>query len=129
VSEPSVRVLVVDDDGHVRAALREIIDDQLDLRWIGDAVDAGSAVAACVRHQPDVAVVDVRIPGGGVAATRAVRARCPEVAIVAHSAFSGRPHRELMLAAGATSYVTKGSPGDQLLDAIRQAARRRGSQG
>lgn len=129
VSEPPVRVVVVDDDEHVRAALREIIDAQLDLQWVGQATDAASAAEACQQLQPDVAVMDLRIPGGGAVATRAVREHCPDVAIVAHSAFGDRPHREQMLSAGASSYVTKGSPGQQLLDAIRRAAARRGSQG
>lgn len=123
--DPRVRVLVIDDDEHVRAALQEVIDGQRDLLWVGYADHAEAAVPACATHHPDVAVIDIRIPGGGVTATRDVRERCPDVTVVALSAFSDRRHRELMAAAGATSYVVKGAPSEQLLAAIRDAARPR----
>ncbi|WP_052666857.1 response regulator [Nitriliruptor alkaliphilus] len=122
MAESPIKVLVIDDDEHVRAALREVLDAQRDIRWVGDAADAWSAVSACLEHRPDVVVIDVRLPGGGASATREVRAHCDGVVVVAHSDFGDRPHRELMLAAGAAGYVTKGAPRDQLLRAIRDAA-------
>lgn len=117
--EPTIRVLVVDGDAGVRAALREVLDHHTDLEWVGEADDAASAVAACQAHRPHVVLMDVRIPGGGVAATADIAARCPSVTVVALSAYGDRRHREQMATAGAARYVTKGSPTTELLAAIR----------
>lgn len=117
--EATVRVLVVDDDAGVRAALREVLDHHADLEWIGDADDAASAVAACESLGPDVVLMDVRIPGGGIAATADIAVRCPSVSVVALTSYSDRLHREQMAAAGAARYVTKGAPTTELLAAIR----------
>lgn len=124
VPDTVLRVLVIDDDPHVRTALREIIDHAPDLSWVTEAVDAAEAVSACVAHQPDVALLDVRIPGGGAAAARDITSHCPEVGIVALSSFADTRHRELMRAAGAVAYVVKGAPVEQLLDTIRTVGAR-----
>lgn len=130
VTETTTRVLVIDDDEHLRAALREVLAGQTDLDYVGFAATADSAVAACLEHRPDVALVDSRLPGGGASAARQVAARCPDVALVALSGFSDRRHRDLMLAAGASRYVAKGAPSHELLRAIREArAGGAGSQG
>lgn len=124
VERRQIRVVVVDDDEHVRAALSEVLDAQPDLACVGHALDAAGAVPACREHAADVVVIDVRLPGGGgVAATREVVAHCPDVGIVALSTFGDRRHRELMRAAGAHRYVAKGAPATELLAAIREVAR------
>lgn len=120
--DTSTRVIVVDDDVGVRAALREILDHHSDLACVGEADDAASAITTCEALRPDVVLMDVRIPGGGVAATATITARCPAVTVIALSAYGDRHHREQMAAAGAARYVTKGTAIDELLDAIRELA-------
>lgn len=122
VTSGEIRVVLVDDDRHVRAALTEVLDAQPDLSCVGHASDAADAVAAVLDHDAHVAVIDVRLPGGGVSAARDVSARCPDVGIVAHSTYGDRRHRELMRAAGARRYVAKGAPSTELLQAIREVA-------
>jgi two-component system invasion response regulator UvrY len=112
--------MVVDGDASVRAALREVIDHQPDLEWAGEADGAGTAVASCRAHRPDVVLMDVRIPGGGLAATRDIVAACPWVTVIALSAYADRHHRGRMAAAGAARFVTKGAPVGELLDAVRE---------
>jgi DNA-binding NarL/FixJ family response regulator len=123
VSGRAIRVLVVDDDEHLPAALREVLDAQGDLHWVGHAASAAAALSACATHEPDVVVIEPRLAGGdGVSATRAILAAHPHIAVVALSAHSDRRHRALMVAAGAAGYVTKGAPSTELLRTIRDAA-------
>lgn len=116
-------MVVVDDDAHMRAALQEVVDAQPDLAWVGDTDNADAAADACRSAQADVVVIDVRIPGGGDVAATQIRRHCPEVALVAFSAFSDTVHRDRMAAVGVTRYVVKGEPVTQLLAAIRSAAK------
>lgn len=120
--DPCIRVMLVDHDDGVRAALREVLDHHPDLQWVGEADDAAAGVALCDDLRPDVVVIDVRIPGGGLAATREITARCPSVAVIALSAYADRQHRERMAAAGAARFVAKGAPIGELLAAIREFA-------
>jgi DNA-binding NarL/FixJ family response regulator len=126
-SEDSVIITVVlaDDDRTFSAALQEVIVTAPQLRLVGLAGDATEAVALAERHQPDVAVLDVRMPGGGVAAAREMRRRSPATSIIALSAYEDRDNVASMVGAGAQAYLVKGRvTSDDVVRAIRQAAGR-----
>jgi len=121
-----IRVAIADDQELVRAGLRLIIAGEGDLEVVGEAATGEEAVTLARRAQPDVLLMDVRMPGlGGIAATEAIL----------DSAGSGRP-RILMLTTfdldeyvydamrvGASGFLLKDVPAEDLVVAIRQAAR------
>jgi EAL domain-containing protein (putative c-di-GMP-specific phosphodiesterase class I)/DNA-binding response OmpR family regulator len=118
-----IRLLIADDDEVVRSALADFFasDDRFEV--LPAAVDTLSAVALAREFQPDVVLVDVRMPGGGgPAAARAIKANCPNTRIVAVSAH-GDPDAVLqMLESGAIGYVVKGGNPALILEAAVNAA-------
>jgi EAL domain-containing protein (putative c-di-GMP-specific phosphodiesterase class I)/CheY-like chemotaxis protein len=118
-----IRVLVADDDDHVRGALADIVRAEPGLALVGLAADAQEAIDAAVRERPDVALVDVRMPGGGgPEAARVIRQRAPGTRVMALSASDDRATVLEMLEAGAIGYLLKGSSIDQILEAVQHAA-------
>lgn len=117
-----VRVMIADDDPDVRAALIDLIGDDRTLRLIGSAADTDSAVAMASSEQPDVAVLDVRMPGaGGVHATHELRRLSPHTIVIGLSSYGDRHTRQAMLGAGAARFLVKGTPGADLLATIAEA--------
>lgn len=115
------RVLVADDDGGVVDVLRALIQSQDDLLFIGSANDTEHAIAMAVREQPDVALVDVRMPGGGgVRATREIARRCPRTRVIALTAHEDEATVIAMMAAGANAYVPKGESTERILREIHR---------
>jgi two-component system, NarL family, response regulator DesR len=121
--ERSIRLLVADDDARVRAAIGQTIALEPDLVMVADAAGAADALALAWHASPQVALVDVLIPDetAGLALVRrlATEYGC---AVVAMSVRGGL--RAAALAAGAVTFVEKGSDIDAVLDAVRAAARR-----
>lgn len=117
-----LRVVVVDDDEVMRAALRLVLDQQPDLEWVGEAGSAAEALALCIETTPDLALVDVRMPGGGVTATLCIRTHVSETQVVAMSANASHRVRQQLADAGAAAFVAKGTPLHELLDVLRRAA-------
>ena len=68
-----IRVVIADDHVLVRQGIRAFLDTQADLAIVAEAEDADSAVSACAAHKPDVALIDLVMPGGGIAAIREIR--------------------------------------------------------
>lgn len=122
-----IRVLIAEDQPSVRDALAELIRGEGDLELVGAAVDAFQAIELAEAHQPDVAVLDVKMPGGGAQAARGIRVLCPETRITALSAYDDRKSVLEMLVAGAGGYLVKGTPAGDILDAIRSSARGHGA--
>ena len=119
----NVRVLIADDDPVMRMLMGAIVSRAPELTLAGEAEDADAAVAAAERLAPDVALLDLEMPGGGgPAAARAIRERVPGVRVLALSAHEDDAARAEMAAAGAIGYVVKGAPPDELVRAIREAA-------
>jgi EAL domain-containing protein (putative c-di-GMP-specific phosphodiesterase class I)/DNA-binding NarL/FixJ family response regulator len=114
-------VLVADDNVLVRDLLAAVLSGTDDFAIVASAQDAEGAGVAAAEHQPTIALVDVRMPGGGPAAARAIQAASPETRIVALSSNDDPTSVRLMLAAGAVSYVVKGTPADELLAVMRAA--------
>jgi EAL domain-containing protein (putative c-di-GMP-specific phosphodiesterase class I)/FixJ family two-component response regulator len=115
------RVLVADDDSGVVDVLRALIQSQDDLLFIGSANDTEHAIAMAVREQPDVALVDVRMPGGGgVRAAREIARRCPRTRVIALTAHEDEATVIAMMAAGANAYVPKGESTERILREIHR---------
>jgi DNA-binding NarL/FixJ family response regulator len=102
-----LRVVIADDDTDVRGALSEALVGDPRFRLVAVAADAREAIAACQQLRPDVAVLDVSMPGGGVAAARAIRTRSPQTTVVALSAHRDRATITAMLEAGAAAFLSK----------------------
>ncbi|HWH33443.1 MAG TPA: response regulator, partial [Egibacteraceae bacterium] len=117
-----IRIGVVDDHGRVHEALRQVLDAQPGFQVVGGAQDPDGAVTLVETHEPDLVLMDVRMPGGGGAeATRRIREHNPLTRVVALSAHEDRISVLEMLRAGAVGYVTKGAPVEELVSAIRSA--------
>jgi DNA-binding NarL/FixJ family response regulator len=113
-----LRILLADDDRHVRAAVRAFLSTTLPCDIVGEAADGREAVAQVARHRPDAVLLDLRMPAlDGIQATRLIKARWPDTAIVVLSLYPGR--REEALAAGADAFVSKGDPPTHLIAALR----------
>ncbi|HXA29070.1 MAG TPA: EAL domain-containing protein [Candidatus Angelobacter sp.] len=121
VSAP-LRVLVADDEETLREALGDLIRTDPGLQLVAIAADAREAADMAEATRPDIALIDVRMPGGGVSAVQAIRVRSPRTRVLALSA-SGSPGDVLeMLRAGAAGYLVKGTAPGEVLDAVHRVA-------
>lgn len=119
-----IRVLIVDDHPVVRAGLKALINEVDDLEVIGEAGDGESALERYAELQPDVVLMDLMMPHiDGVASTRRIKLADPHARVLAVSSFTADEVIFPALRNGACGYVLKSSDPQQLLDAIRFAAR------
>jgi DNA-binding NarL/FixJ family response regulator len=119
----TVRVLLADDEALVRAGLRMILEAEDDLEVVGEASDGADALALCRQLRPDVALVDIRMPRvDGIQAARRITAD-PDLstAVVMLTTFDADEHVVEALRAGATGFLLKSMPRDQLVTAVRSA--------
>ncbi|MGY1708306.1 PAS domain S-box protein [Geodermatophilus sp. SYSU D00758] len=124
MSTTRVRVLVADDDRSIRDALADILDSLPGTVVLGVADDHADAVRRAAELHPDVVLVDMRMPAGtGPDTVREIRARAPGTAVLALSAFEDHEHVLEMLAAGAAGYLLKGTPGEEIVEAVERASR------
>ena len=116
----TLTVLLLDDHAVILEALRALIQSDDTLVVIGTASRISDAIRLARGMQPDVAVIDVHMPdGGGWAAARALRAVCPDIRLVAFSAYDDALVTRTICAAGISAFVTKGSEIGVLIAAIR----------
>lgn len=119
---PPVRVLVADDDPMIRLALSEVLAAEDDLQVVAVAEDAVQAIALAVVHGPDVAVLDVRMPGGGGAhAAREIRVRSPRTQLLAFSAYDDSGTVDELMRIGVREYLVKGVTNAEIVAAVRRA--------
>jgi NarL family two-component system response regulator LiaR len=123
LNEPRpIRVLLVDDHAMVRRGLSAFLLVFDDLELVGEVGSGEEAVHLCTQVQPDVVLMDLVMPGmDGVAATRAIRARCPQTQVIALTSFKEKDLVQGALEAGAIGYLLKNVSTDELADAIRAA--------
>ncbi len=118
-STKSASVVIADDDGHVRTALLQLLEEEPGLTVLGTARDADEALVLITEHQPDVIVVDVNMPAGGGPRVAAETARLsPATRVVALSARGDRTARRAMTDAGACRYLVKGEDDLDLVQVI-----------
>jgi DNA-binding NarL/FixJ family response regulator len=115
-----VTILLADDHHIVREGLRLLLENEPDFSVVGEAGDGRMAVEQAARLRPHVAVIDVSMPGlNGVDATAQIKARVPEVKIIALSMHSQKGVVKRMLQAGAMAYLLKDCAAKDLVAAIR----------
>jgi PAS domain S-box-containing protein len=118
-----VRVIIADDDAAIRDVLEELLSRFDDIDVAGVASEFDRAVVMARSLQPDVAIIDVRMRGGGASGTRAIREVAPGCSVLAFSAYQERTSVLEMLLAGASGYLVKGAPPTEIVEAVRRAAR------
>lgn len=119
-----VRVLLVDDQALFREGIATLLSVHDDVEVIGEAADGRAALAEAERLEPDVVLMDLRMPRmDGVAATREILRRSPGARVLVLTTFDDDEELFAALHAGASGYLLKDCPSAQLADAIRTAAR------
>jgi DNA-binding NarL/FixJ family response regulator len=114
-----IRVVIADDQPLMRDALRTVIDLQADMTLVGEAADGDEAVTHVLSERPDVAVLDIRMPRlDGIAATREVT-RSTDTRVLILTTFEDDDYPHAALKAGASGFLIKNSPPEEILKAIR----------
>jgi two-component system NarL family response regulator len=115
-----IRTMIVEDHFVVRVGLTSIINSQPDMVNVAEAGNGTQAVELFVKHQPDVTLMDLRLPGlSGIEAITAILAPFPKARIIMLSSFGGQENVFRAFQAGARAYFLKDVKGRDLLDAIR----------
>ncbi|KWW98779.1 DNA-binding response regulator [Carbonactinospora thermoautotrophica] len=118
-----IRVFLVDDHEIVRRGVRELLEGEPDMEVVGEASTAAEALARIPAAQPNVAVLDVRLPDSdGVTVCREIRSRLPEVACLMLTSFADDDALFDAIMAGAAGYVLKQIRGSDLVGAVRTVA-------
>ena len=119
-----IRVVLADDHAVVRKGIREFLEEEGDIAVVAEAADGAQAVSLVVEHRPDVAVLDVQMPGmGGIEATRQIKAQCPAVRVLILTAYDDDPYIFALLHAGANGYILKTADSAELVRALRAVHR------
>lgn len=116
------RVLLVDDESLVRRTLKQILSVYKDLELVGEAANGQEAISAMDRLQPDVVVMDIRMPAfDGIAAVRAIREKYPRAKIIGLSEYAQSYNIDAMERAGALGVYLKSMALEELYPAIKAA--------
>jgi len=114
-----IRVVVVDDHPVFRNGLKMLVEDNDRLEFVGEAADGIAAVEVCREHEPDVVLMDIRMPGSsGVEATRQIVTDQPSVGVLMLTMLEDDTSLFAALRAGARGYVLKGAAPDEIVRAI-----------
>jgi DNA-binding NarL/FixJ family response regulator len=115
-----ITVLVADDHAVIRDGLRILLRSHTDLDIVGTAAGGREAVDAAVRLRPDVALLDISMPGvDGIEAARLIHAACPQTRIIMLSMHEGADHVRRAVEAGASGYLLKDARADEIATALR----------
>jgi two-component system response regulator NreC len=122
-ANPPLRILLADDHVTVRHGLKLLIEAQPDMKVIAEASDGAAAIQQTLELKPDVVVMDISMPGiNGLVATRSLKQKQPEIAIITLTRHGDDAYLQELLRAGVSGYVLKQSAPSELLQAIRVAA-------
>jgi DNA-binding NarL/FixJ family response regulator len=114
-----IRVLLADDHAVVRKGIHEFLEMNGTIKVIAEANNGESALQGVREHRPDVAVLDIQMPGrSGIEVTRAIRAEKLPVGILILTAFDDPPYVKAVLTAGANGYVLKSAEAQDIVDAV-----------
>ena len=103
-----MKLLIVDDDALIRKSLSLMLAREDGITVVGTATDGAEAIKLCRAHEPDVLLMDIRMPNvDGIAATRQIKAEYPHVRIMMLTTFDDKPNIQQALSAGADGYLLK----------------------
>lgn len=120
MTEP-IRILLADDHALLRQGTAELLQHEADIDVVGQAEDGQQAVLLTRDLQPDIVVMDVRMPGmSGVEATRQIRKEFPHIQVLVLTAYDDDQYIFSLLQAGASGYLLKTAPANELTRSIRQ---------
>lgn len=115
-----IKVLIVDDHAMVREGIRMILAAQPDIKVVGEAADGAQAIEQVRQLDPDVALMDIAMPGlGGLEATLEIRKTHPRTRVLVLSQYDNKEYVFRLLKAGASGYILKSAAGTELVSAIR----------
>lgn len=119
-----LKVIVVDDDALIRDSLSLILDLEADFQVMGTATNGQEALEMCGRLQPDLVLMDVRMPVmDGVLGTRRIREKYPQIKIVILTTFKDEEYITEALKHGASGYILKSQPAESIVETLRAVAR------
>jgi DNA-binding NarL/FixJ family response regulator len=123
MSTKKIRVVIVDDHFVVRIGLTQALNNESDIQVVGEASTGQEAIEICAKLQPDVVLMDLRLPQmSGIETAASLRSISEEIRIVMFSTFSTEEDVFRAFQAGAGAYVSKMAPREELMEAIRQVA-------
>jgi DNA-binding NarL/FixJ family response regulator len=115
-----IRVILAEDHALVREGTRRILESTGDIVVVAEAVDGAEAVAAAGRHRPDVAIIDIGMPGiNGIEATRRIKASHPQISVLILTMHDDDQFIFAVIEAGAAGYLLKDVQGNELIQAVR----------
>jgi DNA-binding NarL/FixJ family response regulator len=119
-SEPMIRILLADDHSVVRAGIRQILEQNHDLKVIAEAADGREACQLLEQYTPDVAVLDIQMPQmSGIEVTRWIRSQHLSVGVLVLTTYDDEPYVQAVLQAGANGYILKTAEPDEIVQAVR----------
>lgn len=120
----TIRLLLVDDHAVVRSGLRMLLEHEADIEIVGEAGTVQQTLEQVARLKPNLILMDIGLPdGSGIEATQTIKQTWPDVAVVALTIHEDEEYFFPMLQAGASGYVPKRAAPEELLTAVRTAAR------
>jgi len=121
------RLLIADDHKLIRESTRYMVEGEKDLEVVGEAVNGQHALELCRQLRPDLVLMDARMPEmDGLTATRVIKEEIPAIRVLVVTAYESEDYRREAASAGATGYILKDAPREQLLEAVRKALTDRG---
>ena len=119
-----INVLIADDHHLVRTSIAHLLNEESDIKIVGEVDDGESAVAQCRQLKPDIILMDIRMPGtGGLEATRRIHRTLADIKVIILTAHLEDSVLRRMLEAGASGFLSKGADAVEMTDAIRQVFR------
>ena len=119
-----IRLLLADDQNLVRTALAALLELEDDFEVVAQVARGDEVVAAALRSTPDVALLDIEMPGmDGLAAAAALTSELPSCRLIMLTAFGRSGYLRRAMEAGASGFLVKDAPGEQLADTVRRVAR------
>ena len=115
-----IKIMLVDDHELVRTGVRRLLEDNPDLKIVGEACSGEEAISLVKDLKPDVILMDLNMPGiGGLETTRKIKHFTPEVRIIIVTMVDDTMYPQRLLKAGASGYLTKGAKSEEIMRAIR----------
>ncbi|MEA4906240.1 MAG: response regulator transcription factor [Chloroflexi bacterium] len=119
-SLPHIRVLLADDHAVVRAGIRQFLEQSGEIRVVAEVADGRQACQAMLQQQPDVAVLDIQMPGmSGIEVVRWARAQGLSSGLLVLTAYDDEPYVQAVLKAGANGYILKTADPEEIIRAVR----------